>query len=179
MTKRYHSAVDLFMLLQREEDGRVLLLERTGDTYASGQLCPVSGHLEEGETALAGAIREAEEEVGVRIDPADVVFAHLIHHRNPEGQGRIGIALVTHRWEGTAYNREPGKHARLVWADPAAPPPRCVPYVAALLAAIVAGAPCSLHGWPQTPQQTLLRAYAAGADHRPATPSADAGESAR
>ena len=177
MTERYHSPVDLCMLLQRKEDRRVLL-ERTGDTYASGQLCPVSDHLEEGETALLGAIREAAEEVCVRVNPAGVDFAHLIHHRIPEGQGRIGIDFVTHRWEGTPYSREPGRHARLVWADPAAPPASCVPYVAALLTAVVAGAPCSLHGWPQPPQQTLLRA-AGGADRLAATRSAGARDVAR
>lgn len=150
---RYRSTVDVFMLLRRP-DGRVLLLERAGDTYASGLLCPVSGHLEDGESVLDGAVREADEEVGVRIDPADACFVHLIHHRSPEGEGRIGVAFTARRWDGEPYNREPHKHARLVWADPADPPAQCVPYTAALLSAIAAGALCSLHGWPTVPGQT-------------------------
>ncbi|MBV9026604.1 MAG: NUDIX domain-containing protein [Streptomycetaceae bacterium] len=163
MSERYRSIVDIFMLLQREEDRCVLLLERAGNTYASGQLCVVSGHLDAGETVLSGAIREAEEEVGVRVDPADVVFSHLIHHRSPEGQGRVGVAFLARRWHGMPYNREPDKHSRLVWADPAAPPPDCVPYTAALLAAVAAGALCSLHGWPdETSQSLLLLPHAGG-----------------
>ncbi|MEU5425881.1 NUDIX domain-containing protein [Streptomyces olivoreticuli] len=146
MTARYRSIVDVFMLLQRD-DGRVLLVRRTGDTYASGQLCPPSGHLEEGESVLAGAIREAAEEVGVGVDVADVSFAHLIHHRSPEGEARLGTAFLAQRWSGTPCNREPRKHSELVWADPATPPADCVAYTAALLAMVDAGARCSVHGW--------------------------------
>jgi 8-oxo-dGTP pyrophosphatase MutT (NUDIX family) len=43
---------------------------------------------------VQGAIREAREETGVLIDPADLAFSHVIHHRSPEGQARIGVRGV-------------------------------------------------------------------------------------
>ena len=86
VSDRYRSIVDIYVLLQRP-DGMILLLERSGTGYADGQLCPPSGHLEAGESVIQGAIREAREETGVRIDPADLAFSHVIHHRNPLGQG--------------------------------------------------------------------------------------------
>ncbi|HUY49294.1 MAG TPA: NUDIX domain-containing protein [Streptosporangiaceae bacterium] len=106
-----------------------------------------SGHLEAEESVVRGVIREAREETGVLIDPADLAFSHVIHHRNPLGQARIGFFFTTTRWEGEPVNREPHKCAGLYWVDPARPPVNTVPYTAAALAAITRGASFSLDGW--------------------------------
>jgi len=143
---RYRSIVDVYVLLRRA-DGMILLLERSGTGYADGQLCPPSGHLEAGESVAQCAVREVDEEVGVGVDPADLVFTHVVHHRNPEGQGRMGFFFAATRWAGEPVNREPHKCAGLQWADPARPPANTVPYTAAALAAIAAGAPFSIDGW--------------------------------
>jgi 8-oxo-dGTP pyrophosphatase MutT (NUDIX family) len=143
---RYASVVDVYALLQRP-DGMILLLERSGTGYADGQLCPPSGHLEAGESVVDGVIREAREETGVLLDPADVSFCHVVHHRNPVGQARVGFFFTASRWRGEPVNREPHKCAGLHWADPACPPASTVPYTAAALAAITRGAVFSLDGW--------------------------------
>lgn len=146
MADRYRSIVDVYVLLQRS-DGMVLLLERSGTGYADGQLCPPSGHLEEGESVIQGAVREAREETGVAIDPEDLDFRHVVHHRNPEGQGRIGFFFTATRWQGEPVNLEPHKCAGLVWADPGCPPVNTVPYTAAALAQMSKAAPFSVDGW--------------------------------
>ena len=143
---RYRTIVDVYVLLRRP-DGMILLLERSGTGYADGQLCPPSGHLEAGESVVQGAIREAREETGVLIDPADLAFSHVVHHRSPEGQARIGFFFTAVRWQGGPANLEPHKCAGLHWADPARPPANTVPYTAAALAAITSGATFSLDGW--------------------------------
>ena len=143
---RYRAVVDVYVLLRRA-DGMILLLERAGTGYADGQLCPPSGHLEAGESVADCAVREAAEETGVVVDPADLAFTHVVHHRNPEGQGRIGVFFTATRWAGEAVNREPHKCARLCWADPASPPAHTVPYTAAALAAITRREVFSLDGW--------------------------------
>jgi 8-oxo-dGTP diphosphatase len=143
---RYRSVVDVYVLLRRP-DGMILLLERSGTGYADGQLCPPSGHLETGESVIDCAAREASEEVGVDISPADLAFTHVVHHRNPEGQGRIGFFFTATRWAGEPVNREPHKCAGLYWADPAHPPAHTVPYTAAALSAITQGDPFSVDGW--------------------------------
>jgi len=143
---RYRAVVDVYVLLQRP-DGMILLLERSGTGYADGQLCPPSGHLEAGESVVQTGIREAYEETGVAIDPGDLAFTHVVHHRNPEGQGRVGFFFTVTRWTGEPVNREPHKCAGLRWADPARPPANTVPYTAAALAAITQRAPFSLDGW--------------------------------
>ena len=143
---RYRTIVDVYVLLRRA-DGTILLLERSGTGYADGQLCPPSGHLEAGESVVQGAIRETREETGVLIDPADLAFSHVVHHRSPEGQPRIGFFFTAVRWQGEPANLELHKCAGLHWADPARPPANTVPYTAAALAAITGGASFSLDGW--------------------------------
>ncbi|MFC4512263.1 NUDIX domain-containing protein [Streptomyces ehimensis] len=144
---RYRLVIDVMVLMIRD-DGRVLLLRRAGAVYASGLLCPPGGHLEEHETVTAGALREVTEEVGVTIAPHDLQFCHAIHHRSPEGEGRLGMVFTAQHWTGTPSIREPEKCSQLVWADPAQPPTDCVPYTAAVLQQYGGGALLSEHGWP-------------------------------
>jgi 8-oxo-dGTP diphosphatase len=113
-TDCYRSIVDVYVLLRRP-DGKILLLERSRTGYADGQLCPPSGHLEAGESVVAGVIREAREEVGVLLDPVNLTFSHVVHHRNPLGQARIGFFFTAMRWQGEPANREPHKCAGLHW----------------------------------------------------------------
>jgi 8-oxo-dGTP diphosphatase len=94
---RYRTMVDVYVLLRRP-DGTILLLERSGTGYADGQLRPPSRHLEAGESVVQGAIREAREETGVLVDPADLAFSHVVHHRSPEGQPRTGFFFTAVLW---------------------------------------------------------------------------------
>ena len=105
MKHRYRSIIDVYVLLRRG-DGRILLLERANTGYADGQLCPPSGHLEQGESVIDGAIREASEEVGITIDPGNLTFVHVVHHRAPGSEGRIGFFFLTEKRAG--HPLEPG-----------------------------------------------------------------------
>lgn len=144
-TRRYRAIVDVHLILLR--DGRILLAERQRTGYADGMYNLPSGHLEDGESVVAGAIREAGEEVGIQLDPAALVCAHVLHHRNAEEQGRIGFFFTAIRWHGEPENREPHKCAKLIWADPDLLPANTVPYTAAGIRGYRAGIPFALHGW--------------------------------
>ncbi|MEV1173188.1 NUDIX domain-containing protein [Nonomuraea sp. NPDC049784] len=63
MTQRYQVVVDVHVILERGSD--ILLCLRDGTGYRDGWYCLPSGRLEEGETVVDCAIREAQEEVGV------------------------------------------------------------------------------------------------------------------
>ncbi|MEV5510708.1 NUDIX hydrolase [Streptomyces orinoci] len=144
---RYRLMVHVLVLMVRD-DGRVLLLRRAGNVYASGLLCPPGGHLEDGETVTAGALREVAEEVGVTIARRDLEFCHAIHHRSPESEGRMGMVFTAQRWAGQPSIREPDKCSQLVWAEPTQPPADCMPYTAAVLKQFCGGGLLSEHGWP-------------------------------
>ena len=145
--ERYQSIVDVHMLLRR--DGKILLLRRAGDTWASGQLCLPSGHVEDGESILQAVIRETAEECGIAFAPDVVHLALSIHQRNPgTAHARIGFAFEPiGPWDGEPVNAEPHKHSELVWADPGHLPPDTVDYTAAIIKAAERGDNFALNGW--------------------------------
>ena len=145
MVQRYRPAVDVHVILVR--DGQVLLTERQGTGYADGLCHLPSGHLEADESVLDGAAREAREEVGVTIDPADLRCVTVLHHRSPEGDGRVGFFFETTHWAGEPHNREPHKCAKLSWHRVDMLPHNTVPYCTAGIDHYRTGATFGLHGW--------------------------------
>ncbi|MBE3008190.1 NUDIX domain-containing protein [Microbispora sp. NEAU-D428] len=159
---RYRPVVDVHLVLTDGE--KVLLGRRQGTGYADGewQIMP-SGHLEEGESVVDTAVREAREELGVEVDGCVVV--HVMHHRNAGGTARIGMFLVARSITGTPINAEPHKCAELAWFPLDRLPEPTVPYARAGIEAVrralapappvptasagaASGSPVfSLHGW--------------------------------
>ncbi|WP_437941141.1 NUDIX hydrolase [Sorangium sp. So ce341] len=77
----WHRSVHVWVVLERESDGRrtdaepwVLFQQRSPgkDTWPGAFEVAVSGHYRAGED-LAGALREAEEEIGLALAPGDVL----------------------------------------------------------------------------------------------------------
>lgn len=112
-TEVYRPHVGVHLILIR--DGKVLLLRRADTGFADGYWSVPGGCLDEGETLPAGAAREAHEELGIGIDPADLAFAHLCHHADPDGQARLGTFFTATRWTGEPHNVEPGKASTIDW----------------------------------------------------------------
>ncbi|WP_328291576.1 NUDIX domain-containing protein [Kineococcus sp. NBC_00420] len=128
---------------------RVLVLRRAGTTFRAGQLSLPAGHLEGGEDAVAGLLRELREEVGVEALLADCRLALLVHSA-PEHESDLEylhLFFVVERWRGEPVIGEPDKCSELVWVTPAALPGDVVDYVADALHAIERGEPLLLHGW--------------------------------
>ena len=146
MPDRFTSIIDVHVILRRA--GKILLLRRAGNVYASGQLCLPSGHLEEGENILEAGIRETKEETGIALDPTTLRLALSIHQRNPGStHTRIGFAFEPGSWHGEPVIGEPTKCSQLVWADPGSLPSDTVEYTAAIIGAIQRGATFALNGW--------------------------------
>ncbi|MGI8307145.1 NUDIX domain-containing protein [Saccharopolyspora hattusasensis] len=75
-----------------------------------------------GEDVLHAAAREAAEEVGVLIDPADLDHVHTVHVAGSGPDSRIGLLFTARQWIGEPTNREPDKGWSLGWF--ACPAPR-------------------------------------------------------
>ncbi|WP_245899624.1 NUDIX hydrolase [Nonomuraea indica] len=121
----------------------VLLGRRAGTGYGDGLWHLPSGHLEAGESVIEAAVREAREETGVVLDPADLTFVHVMH-RAPE---RVGLFFAATRWRGEPYNAEPHKCSELGWWPLDKLPHDMVGYPDAALAHIRDGVPFALHEW--------------------------------
>jgi 8-oxo-dGTP diphosphatase len=111
----YRPDVGVHLILVK--DSKVLLIQRQNTGFADGYWSTPGGCLDEGETLPAGAAREAREELGININYADLSFAHLCHHADPDGQARIGVFFLASRWTGQPVNAEPAKCASLGWFD--------------------------------------------------------------
>jgi 8-oxo-dGTP pyrophosphatase MutT (NUDIX family) len=88
-------------------NGKVLLLRRASTGFADGSWSLPGGCLDEGETLPAAAAREALEEVGITINPADLAFAHLCHHADPDGASGVlhEEVIRIYESEGLSYGQ--------------------------------------------------------------------------
>jgi 8-oxo-dGTP diphosphatase len=123
--------LDVFLLLTRHD--QVLLALRQGTGFADGLWNLPSGKAEPGESAVAALIREAREEVGIRLSEHEINFAATVHCRNNDTDSRIGlffqVAAKDSPWHAP-YNAEPHKCAEIGWYPIAALPSATVPYCA-------------------------------------------------
>jgi 8-oxo-dGTP diphosphatase len=132
MSTRFRAVVAVHLLLLRGEE--VLLLRRANTGYEDGNYSVIAGHLDGDETATQAMVREAFEEAGIRVAPADLRFAHVMHRKEAaEADERIDLFFTATRWQGEPEIGEPEKCSELQWSPLNALPPNVVPYVRAAL----------------------------------------------
>lgn len=141
--------IDVHVLLIRE--GRVLLTQRR-DPHPDfdGRWHAPSGKLDAGESVIDAAVREAEEEVGVFIDPTDLQHVHTMHVNGSGPEARLGLFFVAERWLGEPSNREPDKCRTVGWFELTALPARMIDYPAAGIDGYLRGRTFSIRGWNVT-----------------------------
>ena len=126
--ERFRAAVAVHLLLLRGDE--VLLLQRANTGYEDGNYSVVAGHLEGNETASQAMVREAAEEAGIRVAPADLRFVHIMHRKEAaEEDERIDLFFAATEWQGEPEIGEPEKCGELRWAALDALPTNMVPYV--------------------------------------------------
>jgi 8-oxo-dGTP diphosphatase len=133
--------VDLHLILR--QGVRILLGLRWNTGFSDGLYHLPAGHLEDGETISAGAIREAREELGIDIHPADLHLVHVMHQRS----GRLSLFFEVGKWSGDLVNAEPDKCESLDWIPGDRLPENMVPYAAVALQLIRNGENVGTHGW--------------------------------
>lgn len=146
--QRHTLPVDVHLLLRRDGDRgpEVLLSRRAGPVYATGMWHLPSGHLEADEDFVGAVIREAREETGILIDPADVRAVVTVHHRPPTGSSsRLGVFFEVRRWSGRPRVTEPDRCDGMGWYALDALPAPMVAYCRAGLDAYRAGLPAAVH----------------------------------
>ncbi len=117
--------VTVHLLFFRQDE--ILLLRRFNTGYRDGEYSVPAGHLDGGETVMTAAAREAQEEVGVKIEADDIVFSSVMHR--VEDDERVDFFVHAIKWLGEPFNAEPDKCDDLHWADIDKLPANTVPYV--------------------------------------------------
>ncbi len=123
MRTRYPVAVHLFFF----QGQNVLLLRRFNTGWQDGNYSVPAGHVEIGESVSECAIREAGEEVGVRLERGDLSVVHVMNRKSEEQ--RIDFFFLVKSWSGEITNREPDKCDELAWYPMDALPANVIPYV--------------------------------------------------
>jgi len=141
----FRTFADVFLVLTR--DDRVLLALRENTGYADGQWNLPSGKVEADEDLAAAMVREAREEVGLRLTPDQLRLANVVHHRNPGEEARLGFFFAVEGPAGEPRNAEPHKCGGLDWFPLSELPANTVPYTVAGLDLFRAGCTYGRHGW--------------------------------
>ena len=102
--------VDVYLLLVRED--QMLLGRRANTGYGDGAYEPVSGRLAERETIVEAAVRIAQSQAGIKVAPASITLAHVMH--DVSGSGRIAFFLAVDSWHGEPREVTPG-YSDLDW----------------------------------------------------------------
>ncbi|MDT4991995.1 MAG: 8-oxo-dGTP diphosphatase [Actinoplanes sp.] len=147
MTQRQRAQVDAHLILRRGDE--ILLGQRQNTGFADGCWHVPAGHGEDGESATETLAREAEEEIGVLIDPADARFTHLVHHYTESA--RMAVFFEVTRWTGEPTNTEPDKCAGWQWFPITDLPDQMIPYAAQALNGYRKGETYSECGWRGAP----------------------------
>ncbi|HET7092897.1 MAG TPA: NUDIX domain-containing protein [Thermomicrobiales bacterium] len=135
------SAVHLFLL----RDEMVLLSRRFNTGYEDGRYSVIAGHLDGDEEVATAAIREAAEEAGIEIAPADASVVGVMHRKSDDE--RIDFFLAAERWQGEIANNEPDKSDDLSWFALDRLPTNMVPYVRRALSNYREGKWFDSFGW--------------------------------
>ena len=143
MTMRTKFPVTVHLFFFREN--QILLSRRFNTGYRDGEYSVPAGHLDGDETVRAAAAREAEEEIGVRIEAGDIRFSSAMHRI--EGDERVDFFVHIQKWEGEPFNAELDKCDDLRWVDIGELPDNTIPYVRRAIANHLNGITFEEFGW--------------------------------
>lgn len=113
--------ITCYVLLYIVKNNKILLLRRApGATYNRGGYYGLpGGGIEAGETFKQAAIREAYEELGIKIKSEDLEFANVAHKTLNLADGNkkafVTVTFIVNNWKGEVYNKEPHQHDLMGW----------------------------------------------------------------
>ena len=136
MSEKHKARLASFVIFER--DGKILLTRRFNTGYADGSYQMPSGHVEEHEYPSEAAIREIKEEVGVDIDPGDLILVHISYRINSDTAGDyVDFFFKTSKWSGETTNAEPEKCDELIWVSMNQLPVNTVPVIREVISCIL------------------------------------------
>ena len=115
----FKSAVHMLIV----KDNKILLQKRKGSKLWPGYYALPAGHIDEGENQYDALIREAQEELGIDIDPKNIINNYVVLRRNYfEIDGKqlepyIDYYFEIHDYVGIPKIIEEDKCDELIWSD--------------------------------------------------------------
>ena len=140
-------AAYVVFLREGPNGAEVLLHLRQGTGYMDGHWATMAGHVEAGESVLAAAVREASEEVGVKIAEADLVPLTVMQRTQNNDdpiEERVDFIFTCRLWIGEPRRAELDKSAALGWFPLSDLPSPVVPHELLVLERLASGQPVPL-----------------------------------
>jgi 8-oxo-dGTP diphosphatase len=107
--------MNIYTLGILEHNSHMLFLLRQNTKYFSGYYGLMGGKIEEDESPSAALIREAYEEIGIRITAENIKFVHCLSFKNETNEKVLALVFTITNWHGEPINKEPDKSAELAW----------------------------------------------------------------
>lgn len=126
MEKRNKVSITALLLLCN--DNKILLTRRYNTGYEDGNYSLPGGHVEKGEEVRKAAIREAYEELEVKINMQDLKV-EKVFNRKVNDDAYVDFILKCNKWEGEVKNKEPDKCDEIIWADTTDLPNNVLPFI--------------------------------------------------
>lgn len=113
-----------------EKNEKYLVARRCNTGYQNGNYHVPAGHVDEGELPTEAIVREAKEEIGIDLLPADLELVHVSYrpkHNNTDN--RVDFFFRARTWGGEIKNMETHKCDDLKWVSLDELPESMTPYV--------------------------------------------------
>lgn len=127
MKERYKSPIAVYIIL-RDCNKRILLMRRKNTGFHDGLWSLPSGHVEKNESIQTAIIREAKEEINIRIIKKNLKLKYIIHRKSTIDT-YIDCFFECNIWKNNIKNNEPQKCSDIMWAKIEELPINIVPYV--------------------------------------------------
>ena len=119
MKAMFKSAVHMII----KKDNKILLQKRKGSKLWPGYYALPAGHIDEGENQYDALVREAKEELGIILNPKNIINSYIVLRRNFfKIDGKQLEPYIDYYFEFKEYNGIPrilehDKCDKLIWAD--------------------------------------------------------------
>jgi ADP-ribose pyrophosphatase YjhB (NUDIX family) len=130
------------------KDNLVAFVLRAHTSWMNNHYGLPSGKVELGESFTRAAIREAKEEVGVKLSPEQLRQVLVCQRQEKDDdQPWVDVFFEVTDWDGELINAELHMHSELAWFDLDNLPDNVIPSLSATLDAYRAGKTYFEYGW--------------------------------
>lgn len=145
MSERFRMPVFAGLILRRGND--VCLLRRANTKLHDGFYAVAGGGVDGGETVAQANVREASEELGIKLKPEDLKVVHVLHVKTEKGDEYINFFMEANTWQGEPSIMEPHKCDDVAWFTLDQLPSNLMPMHKHVFNMIVHGIVYSEYGW--------------------------------
>jgi mutator protein MutT len=124
--ERFKITPSVYLILIK--DNKILLSRRHNTGYFDGHYSFPAGHLDGNETLKQAMVREAKEEIGVFLNPADLGLVHTMNRKISDNE-RVDFFFTVRQWEGEPRIMEFNKCDDLSWFEFDNLPKNIIPYI--------------------------------------------------